>query len=120
MSDELVQRLRMSAETAPHWLRPTYFEVANEIERLQMEVVELRGDRDSWRGQAEDRMDDWTDMRDRADTAESALAALRKRIEEAPVVEWSREDWIDHCDSVSPSYIGMRVALVVLGEGGRG
>lgn len=49
------------------------------------EIERLRADRDSWMEQAHDRINDWDDMRIRAEKAERELAALRERIEKAPV-----------------------------------
>lgn len=78
-----------------------------EIERLRAEVAEA-GRR-------------YADSESRVAACDAALQdtqaerdALRERIEKAPSIELSREDWLDHYERVSPSYIGKRVALVVL------
>lgn len=44
------------------------------------ELADLRADRDSWCNQAHDRVKDWDEMRQRAETAERALAAANERV----------------------------------------
>jgi hypothetical protein len=74
MTDELVQRLRKAAETAPRWLREIYDLGADEIERLRAESKQ-HFDQAMANGASA------AAERDRAVRAESELAALRKRVE---------------------------------------
>jgi chromosome segregation ATPase len=46
------------------------------------EISNLRDDRDSWLDQASQRLEDWDDMRRRAESAESRLAAAKAEIEQ--------------------------------------
>jgi len=113
MSDELVQRLRDrggdSKEDSALML-----DAADEIERLRAEVATVRTD-------AHDALCDERAARERA---ESALAALRKRVEESPHAVLTEgppgrgylKAHISRikCDGVE---LDKRVALVVLGDG---
>lgn len=71
-----------------------------DAERAESECEKLRADADDYR-------DAISEAVGRTQRAESELAALRKRIEEAPVVEWSR--YFDYGES---SLVGKRVRLV--------
>lgn len=109
MSDDLVQRLRVESDNfmVPMSAMSAMSLAADEIERLRAEVAGA-GRR-------------YADSESRLAACDAALQdvqaerdALRERIEKAPSIELSREDWLDHYERVSPSYIGKRVALVVL------
>jgi len=66
-------------------------------------------DTKAWRRQAMQRSEDWREQNARADKAESALAALRKRVEEATILE--------PYESIAFGFGNNKLALVVLGEG---
>ena len=46
----------------------------------EVEIYNLRADRDSWLDQASQRVEDWDDMRRRAESAESRLAAANAQL----------------------------------------
>lgn len=62
MTDDLLQRLREYTDTAPKWMRDTFHQAAEEIERLDAAEDELRA---------------------RAESAERERDALRERIAKA-------------------------------------
>lgn len=86
-----------------------------ELNCHRLAAKQLRADRDSWCDQASQRLQDWDEMRQRAERAESELAALRGRVEGAPVAEVKYDN--ECCTVIWPDLsieVGKRVALVVV------
>lgn len=75
MTDDLESRMRRACTLGA--AIKLLDEGADEIVRLRARVRELEADRDSWAQQADDRVKDWDDMRQRAERAESERDALR-------------------------------------------
>jgi len=119
MSDELVQ----THSTGCHMFGPRHYECAlREIERLTIDWVREQGERTS----AEFALDqasleierlraEVAARKSMLQQAESDLAALRKRVEEAPTCDIRFDDIGAIIDARPPrDWIGKRVALVVL------
>jgi len=141
MSDELVQRLQRALD---FWMPaiaggegPDSERAASDAamliglekyqedcygDRMLDEIDRLRAEVADWRRQAMQRSEDWREQNARADKAESALAALRKRVEEAPVGAVFRMNYFGREQAAvyvtaPDGFAGERVALVVLDEG---
>ena len=83
--------------------------MSDEIKRLRAEVVALREQYDG----IEEERNAMDAVQDRAEKAESALAALRKRIEESAIAD--ADAMFRYLGlPIGDEWIGKRVALVVL------
>ncbi len=128
MSDELVDRLIAAGNDGLNGLPLLMLtvEAANEIERLRAEVAEAKrraSNAEFERNCLEQvRLRDNQYLIDRAEKAERELAALRERIEKAPVTtlsSWTPDDkgklvlFRNLCDSDFFGLCGHRVRLLV-------